>query len=276
MKLRNAAAILLSLLFTLTGVLFGAPACQTDVKASSDTMYQRISSGTPIGSYGELIYYDDIEIDTFILSPNLPAYVSNYNCGVTAGGVTVAWYQKELPGLIPNHIAGRQVGPAWIWTGHSNTAIQNLFTDLDYAMGGHGLDGVTINEYLYGLGYYAVYTMGYGMFAAIVRENNNALTPSFKSHIKSGRLVALFLNGYNITNNTGLEHFDGFDQIYLTEYSDAHIMTAYGYKEVKYKDANGDVFREDMYVRVHNGTGSGWIRINSHCTLDAAWVTQIY
>lgn len=144
-------------------------------------------------------------------------------------------------------------------------------------MGGHGAAGVTRSEYVYGLAYYGNYLRGFQTFYSEQRLNNNAVDESFKTHIESGKVIALFLDGYNITSSGGVEHWNGYDEVALTEYSGAHIMTAFGYEEVKYKNEQGNIFRQDMYARVHTGiSGLGWIRLSTNCKIDSATATSIY
>jgi hypothetical protein len=153
--------------------------------------------------------------------------------------------------------------------------INPMFAEMNTTMGGGGANGVTMWQYLLGMSSYASNNGGYTMFIDTVRENNNAVDDDFKMYIQMHRPVALFLNGYNIST-TGLRHHGTHDFVDLTEYAGGHIMVAYGYQEVFYYDANGVMFRTDMYARVHTGSSIGWTRINTHSTLDAAWVTHLY
>lgn len=270
---KRIVSFTLMLVFALCGALFCIPTGAVVNSQASGTKYQ-ISGGTPIGGISEFIYYDHSEIDSFALNPSMPVYGA-INCGVMSGVNTVAWYNKELTGLIPGHTPGRYIGSSWGWT-TKNQYIKDLCDELDTLMGGGGSSGVTISGYLGGMISY-VSGKNYSLAISDVRAGNNSLNSSFKTAIQAGGLVALFLDTFNITSSVGVLHYNGYDYISLTQYTGCHVMTAFGYKEISYFDQYNVMFRKDMYARVQTGCGDdGWIRINDYCTLDAAWMTRIY
>ena len=271
---KRIMSLALMMMFTLCGALFCVPTVGAVVNAQAASVMYQERSGTPIGRASERIYYSDSVIDTFIPTPNRMPVYGAVNCGATAGINTIAWYNRELSNLIPGHAAGRYIGSSWVWTGQNQT-ILDLFAVIDTFMGGGGSNGVTINGYLTGIISYAN-ARGYGIAISDTRAGNNSLKSSFKTSIRAGGLVALFLDTFNVTASMGVEHFNGYDLISLTQFSGCHVMVAYGYKEVTYLDEYGNVFRQDMYARVQTGYENGWIRINDFCTLDAAWLTHIY
>ena len=143
-------------------------------------------------------------------------------------------------------------------------------------MGGGGSAGVTMYEWLGGMGSY-VTNQGLSMYTDTARAGNNALSSKFKDAIEEGHPVTLFLDGFNVMDMSGLQQHNGYHTVQFTEYAGRHIMVAYGYLEINYELANGDE-RTDMYVYVHtgfSGTALNFIRINSHCTLDWAFITEI-
>jgi len=60
-----------------------------------------------IGMLHETIPFSHRQVTMFVQNPALPGYGSSLGCGVVAGGNIVAWYNRTLPGLIPNHVAGQ-------------------------------------------------------------------------------------------------------------------------------------------------------------------------
>ena len=60
--------------------------------------------------------------------------------------------------------------------------------------------------------------------------------------------------------------------------SSAHIVVGYGYREIKYYDANNVNFRTDVYLRVATGwvtNASGYVRANNTSWLNSAYAVNI-
>lgn len=266
----------LCLMFSLAFLAMPLATSVKHVSASSEQkMYQR-RGGTVIGGIAERIDYTSTTVDTKLMTPSTPSgYDSGISCGITAAGVTVAYNDITLTNLIPNFTPASQVWGAWFWNTPTSD-VSLMYSLLNLYMGNNGYEGVTISEYKDGLVTY-VNMRGYNIAYTDVRAGNNSLTSGFKDTINNGKLVSLFFNTFNISFN-GVQHYPNskYDYVDLTQYAGLHIMVAYGYKEIKYYNASG-LFRTDFYAAVQTGYSSNsWIRINDYCTLDAAWVTNIY
>ena len=277
-KLKSIGAVGLALMFALLSVPFSITKNNVvNADISGETRYkdlpERITTSS-ILTLTERIYYHTKRVYEHIMFPATPVY-NLISCGVGAGITIVGYYNKWLD-LIPNHVAGRWIGQSWSWT-TSNQAIVNEAEMINQAMGGHGAKGVTFWEFMGGLGYHVVVNRGHNLFVTTVRENNNALRPTFSQQIRKGRLVALFMSGYNISGNGIGFNNNGVAQFTLTQHSGNHIMTAFGYREVFFYDINGHMFRHEKFVRVQTGiSGNGWMRVNANATIDHAIVTYIY
>jgi len=274
MKKRVGSVVLtLMLAFAFLGMpLTAAPG---NVQASSDTEKYQDQDLVSIGGIAERIDYTTEVIDTKLISPATPStYYSGLSCGITAGGITVAYNDIWLPNLIPGFTPASLSWGIWMWY-TTTPAVTTMYNTLYVLMGANSA-GVTVAGYKDGL---ASYTdiHGYNITYTDVRAGNNSLTSGFKTAINNGKLVSLFFNTFNITGSSGVTHSAGYDEVALTLYGAPHVMVAYGYMEIQYKNAQGNVFRTDFYAAVQTGFQSNsWVRINDYCTLDAAWVTDIH
>lgn len=267
-KLKSPVIALLAIFMALGGIAFlYAPAEQNEQN------YSQARGGNLIGTFNEKIDYTKTDVDTYVISPAIPGYIaSSYSCGITAGGNIISWYNKQYPELIPGHTAGSTFLGAWRWTGQ-NAAIDNMFTNLYTAMGSNP-NGTTISNYKSGL---TSYTAGKGrtMNITSVYNSSNSLSSSFKTAIKNGQLLSIFLDGFNLSS---LEFYTGYDKVLVSEYAGAHVMTAYGYYEVSYLNAQNVKFRTDTYLLVgtsYNMPATGLLRINTNCTIDDAYITHV-
>ena len=112
--------------------------------------------GTFIQSYTTRIDYDSRKVTGYSLFPTPPGYQSSYTCGITAGGIIIAYYNKDNPDLIPGHSAGGYtgLGGGWSWA-TADSCIGNMFSDLNDLMAMPS-GGVTISSYLNGMEGYVV------------------------------------------------------------------------------------------------------------------------
>jgi len=281
MKSKKITSLVLTLVFALCGVMFFVPtnANPTNVYASSqetEFFFSDAISDDSIsiggggnasiqmftGTFHETIQYHTRQVDTYIIPTRLPSYISGFGCGPTGGGLIVSYYNIANPNLIAGHLAGIWHNGAWLWNGQT-AAINNMFAEVNQRMGGG--PGVTQVQYWIGLSLYS-HARGLGISIDSHCNGANAVSPSFFTTIQSGIPITLFFNGYNFSNRV---EQNGQDNISISTYSGTHIMIAYGYEVVTYRNANNQIFRQDTYLRVHSGLSAGLttMRINSHCTL---------
>jgi hypothetical protein len=281
-SLKKLIVTALILTLFLTGGLMGAVAPLFSAQA-----YQAVEDidekgylddgGTFLGSFTETVTYHRREVESFIFNPALPGYIAS-QCGVESGINIVAWYNRIYPQqLIPGHNPGIAIGPAWIWaapTVHLANASNQLYADMNATP-----NGVTIAGYLGGLNTYAN-RMGFSFLTGSLMHNG-ALSPSYKAALQNGWLISVFVDGFNVAPlNAFRPNFPGVGQDTYggEEYSGAHIMTAYGFMEIKYFNANNTMFRSDIYLYVNVGLGGGLglTRLTTHTVLDDARVTHIF
>ena len=274
-QIKRISALMVALLFVLC---CGCASTTHGQQQENEKYYQATTyGGTPIGSVNETIEYDHKTTNECMISTGIPEYYAfGYTCGISAGGNVVAYYNKQYPTLIPGHLAGMDFFGTWCWMGQ-NEYIDALHTNLYIAMGANP-SGTTLWGYLGGL---ASYVGGKGKSLAIsdVSDTSSSLDPAYIAAINDNKLITLFLDGFNIIDNgAGFNTYNGYDIAKFTEYFGAHVMVAYGYKIVSYYDDQNYMFREDtyLYVGTSYNIGNALLRINTNCTIDEAYVTQVF
>lgn len=250
--------------------------------AEGKTRYQASYEGsTYLGLYNETITYAYKLESNYTLSPKLPGYGSSLGCGITAGANIVAWYNKMYPQLIPGHTAGQTFLGTWIWASE-NPYTAALNSQLYSDMGAVGT-GVTINGYLGGLNTYVT-----GKNKIFSKTNmmgtggiGNVLNQNYRAALQNGQLMTVFVDGFNILDGTNIQSnsSQGYDTVLMTQFTGAHAMAAYGYREISYYNAQNVMFRQDIYLSVVTGLGGlGLTRITNqpYGTLDDIYITYIY
>jgi len=271
--MRKILNLLLVLVLTITSF---AGILSIPAGAASDTEYFE-RGGSMFNYFYDRIDYHHKTIVTGFLDPNieLPEYQSSYSCGITAGGVIVSWYNKDLSGLIPGHTAGTysKLG-TWKWTGQ-NATINSLFGTMYTLMNAANTGGgVTIANYLGGLNSYASgqnYT-----FTSSSIHNGSAFTSDYRTAINSGKLLSVFMDGFNMC--LGVSQYSGYDIALITEYNGTHIMVVYGYADITYYDSNDNIIRVDNYLVTHDCMTPmlTMVRLNNaHLTIDDCYITHI-
>jgi len=284
--MKRIATFTLMMVFTFSMLLIPTSSNIICVQASStiypqyyeETRFKDMAiaprGGTPVEIIFEQIHFARRERVVNAIQPQMPDIASNINCGVTAATNKIAWYQRQFPQLIPGHHPGWQVGNNWFWNVRT-PQIDEMIDELHIRMGGRGAVGVTFMEYLTGFGQY-VHFRDLSTEIGFHRAGYNEMSPSFFTAIANGMPVSIFLGGYNITNGPSPNDI-GVDVITLVRHSGYHVMVAFGYQIVSYFDADDNMFRQDVYLRVANGlSGNGWLRINTHASLHYAISLHIH
>ena len=272
-------AIMVALGFAMA---FGSPVASFQAKAfteehvyfTNETNYGgqvMLRGGNRIGEVNERIDFHRREIQTFVINPNMPTFLSTIHCGVTGGGNLIAFNQRIHRDLIPGHNPGMQFGTNWLWS--NGPLLTTMFDELHTRMGrGHG---VTIDQYINGIrGFAHDRDFQTSLFPAYT--GNYRLSTSFFNNIRNGVPISLFMNDFNFS---GITSNNGHDMINMEVYAGRHIVVAYGYKIVSYFDVNNVIFREETFINIQTGYNlpvRSLIRLHSgHGILEAAWGIRI-
>ena len=272
--MRKTFSVMLAFVLVLCGTFY----CygQVTVRANKEeSVYAR--GGTPIDVKTDIISYSYTNEDEYVFPDKIPGYISNYTCGITAGGVIVGYYDRSYEDLIPNHTGSYLLGK-WRW-GTQGTEVNNMFSSL-YTLMGATSSGVTVPGYKSGMTSY-VASKGQTMSFTDVKATSGALNPAYKTALKAGKPLTIFLNGFNIVSFNGyLSYTDSgkYDKIVNEIYSGLHVMAVYGYLEVKYFNASNINFQTETFLYVCTGyttNALAWLRLSAYCAIDDCYISHI-
>ncbi|MCL2847923.1 MAG: hypothetical protein FWE13_04140 [Firmicutes bacterium] len=208
---------------------------------------------SPIEFYTERVNFHTRVQRGFVMNPAVPSYLAHgYTCGITAGGVAIAYYNRQFPQLIPGHTAGFYMGNIWLWN-PQNQLVDAMFGQLFMLMGGNPA-GVTIVQYVTGMMMY-VALRGRSIQMQSLRTGSNRLNETaLKNAFRSGMLVSLFAVGFSIVGITGgIVTNANHDLISHNIGTENHVMMAYGYRYIRYYNASNQLIRRDIYLYVNTG-----------------------
>lgn len=263
---------------TLFGGVMGLSMKDSDTVSAdvvSETRYYDAPGVMPISGQSEVISFSRKE-ETIIEFPYaVPNYYTNtYEnaCGPVAGANIVGYYDKYYEDLIPDYTAyypanGRYRRP-------DATYVPGLIGDLYTLMQTNVVDvGVSESECLDGL---QDYVEGKNRSIAYTSVKSGSLnTTAYKNAINNQIPVMLFCES---TTLLVLSEGNLQDTFLYAMSSSAHIVVGYGYREIKYYDANNVNFRTDVYLRVATGwmtNASGYLRANNTSWLNSAYVVNV-
>ena len=271
-KVRKFVLLPLLLVFSMIfGVATFTAVAETDIRYADPALLAPRSST-------EKIYYtnrvDKLLYNTDGLCPQFRQLNGMTNaCGAVAGAEIVAFYDKYYTELIPNWT------PYYASTGiyrlQDTTYVPAVMNEL-YTLMRTNVDdvGVSENDFKTGLQTY-VNNHGYNISYSSVRNWLGKLNfDECKAALDQNRVIVLFTKAGDVYD-VFLD--DGYDTIYPTTISGAHIMVAYGYHQIEYYNANG-LFRTDTYLHVALGRSvqtHAYYKIDSK-NLNAAYIVNVY
>lgn len=212
----------------------------------------------------EEINYDRRETATFTFNYGLPTYsISSYRnaCVNISGGIILGYYDIFCPNLIPNYSTIYTVNNRTRYYPQS-TETSAVIDQLYYDMKTNVTNGTNVPNFKTGLVDYAK-RQGYTATYASVKSGGAFDYDSYKTQVKNGKPIALFLMSFNVNN--GIFPFDDADHIDTTYYTVNHAMVGCGYLDVDYYNASGSKFRSDKYLKISTALSnetSGYMRIN--------------
>ena len=236
--------------------------------------YESTYGGTPLDIVEERIDFAYRQVDIYYNPYELPPYSSNYSCGITAGGIVFGFYDRLYEELIPNHQGFTFKGK--FFYGTQGEAVQKMHDELYVKMNATA-EGVTIQGFTNGIKTYAGSKGRTATLDSAIKNNSLNLT-ACKNAFKNEKLLSLFVDGFHVIPINALEENENYDYIPICRVAGAHIMISYGYKIVSYYNEQNQCFRTDSYLYVNTGLSNptfGLLRINSHCTLDDAYIIEV-
>lgn len=188
-------------------------------------------------------------------------------CGAVAGTVAVGFYDKYYTNMIPNWNSYYSNGNYRLQDGvHVPAVMRDLYARMKTNV---VADGVSEDEFKTGLEEY-VKSVGYDMYYDSVWNGSFDYT-AFKNAVNNNKVTALFVKPSNVYL---LGQGDGFDKLSSMQLTGNHIMTAYGYMEVRYVMSYG--IRTEAFVKVISGLPSAreaLYKIGSY--VDSAYILEV-
>lgn len=263
---------------TLFGGVMGLSMKESSVVSAdivSETRYYDAPGVMPASAESESVVYERKE-ETIIEFPYaVPNYYTNtYEnaCGPVAGANIVGYYDKYYEDLIPNFTAyysanGRYRRP-------DTTYVPGLIGDLYTLMQTNVVDvGVSEAECLDGLQDY-VEGKNHSISYTDIKPSAFNVT-AYKNAMSNQIPVLLFCESTEVVL---IDAGEQQDEVLNLMSSSAHIVVGYGYREIKYYDANNVNFKTDVYLRVATGwmtNSSGYLRANDVSWLNSAYVVNV-
>ena len=277
--LRKVTCFVATLLLAFGGA-FGVTPKTAAAEENAEVRYYDVPAISARASAGDLetIAFDHKE-DSYIGTPNNVPYYFNLawdnGCGPVAGSVVVGYYDKYYENLIPNYTnyytATGKYRPQD--STYVPNLIQDLYTDMQTNVAGPGvseaecLDGLEI--YVEGKGYSINYT-------TVKSVNGSFNHTAYQNAINNGQPVLMFCEDV-VLYELFLE--DTQDRFCVMQVAPSHIVVGFGYKTIRYYDANNNNFRTDIYLKVASGwypNTMGYMKINEDSWLDSAYAVDIY
>lgn len=197
---------------------------------------------------------------------DLELYLKPNSCGITAGAIAVAYYDYEIPDLIPNYdpYVYDDDGEICGTYGESEETAQ-LKDTLWVAMGSR-TDGVTVNEFLTGLNTFAT-SKGH-TFSHNTIAKDASMSTNCQNAFNNNKICAIFLDNYKFYSYGGFEINDNNYELSGLRKNAAHIAIASGIVSYSFfKDSQ--CIQTKTFFEVSFGDGAlGYVDITDLGSVD--------
>lgn len=271
---------LMSLLLSiLCAVNIASAFCIAQKYAVADARYAAdlAQGGTLVSKETKQFTYARRTDDTYKNPYEAPTFIPSMSsaCAIEAGGNAVVYFDRLYDELIPDY------SHKYVWGkftyGTQNTAVSGMFSQL-YNLMGTTAEGTTVDGFKSGLSQYASskgrrleITDATGSYCNIDME-------FVKQQLRQEKLAVIFLDQFSITDFSGYQAFDGYDEITYNIFDGYHTMLLYGYKDVNYYDASGTMIGRETYFYAstgYNGARLAFVNINRYCTVNNLFILNI-
>lgn len=236
-----------------------------------------VASARTVGDV-ETINFTTID-NIYIQTPNrVPLYHNTTfenGCGAIGGAIVVGYYDKYFENLIPSYTSYYTATGKYRLqdSTHVPAMIQSLYVSMQTNV---VAPGVSESECLDGLEAY-VEGKGYSISYTAVKPYNGTFNhTAYQNAINNGQPVIMFCDTVQLVQAS---EYDTYNQIWVEQESQDHIVVGFGYQIYRYYNASGTNFRTDKYLAVATGwspNNIGFIKINDDSWLDSAFAVDIY
>ena len=238
-----------------------------------------VQGGNYLGTHHREVYYStksDKE-DMYVNPYKAPSFISSKPnaCAVEAGGNAIVYYDRIFDELIPEY------KHKYVWGGFTygtqNDAVDNMFVTL-YDMMGTDSRGTSIEGFKNGM---QKYVSSRGRSINITQATGNYYGVNLdylKTQLEAEKVAAVFLDTFSVVTFGGIEPYDGYDRIIHYAYTGQHVMLVYGYRDIYYYNANGNLKQRDTYLYVSTGYSSAALAlldITHFCNVDDVYILEV-
>lgn len=201
------------------------------------------------------VYYDHKEVTTTKIADEIPDYTGGVEgtntCTPKAGLVVIGYWDKFKENLIPNFSTYTTYLEYVIWRNETDEICDTgnrLYTYMQTNVNGLG---TTIPKCKTGLTNYAADYGGYSVTYRSVMSGGSYNLNGMLTEFNANRPIMMFFNPYYNYVSFNQYVFDGGETNAKSNYSGSHTMVAYGYRNVKYYNANDAIIQQDEYLLVN-------------------------
>lgn len=198
------------------------------------------------------------------------SYVSA--CANIAGANVLGFFDRYHEDLIPDHEAGFESLGLYFYN-NEDAAVYEVISQLHSDMNTTS-EGTTMENFISGMEKFCA-RKGRNISFTHCFASSKLRFSILRSNILNKRPIVFFLSGYHIAQRAYTDNIDGYRYHF---YSDNHIMTGFGYRDITYTYSSGE--SENVQL-IYVSTGSvyeptGYLNINYKCNVDDAYALNIY
>lgn len=257
--------------------------CAGGARIAGAESESRYASAVPYGgviqeTVTDTVYYARRDIsDKYSNQYELPLYFANdiaNSCAITSGGAIIGNFDRTYEELIPNHTTISFLGK--VIYGSQDAAVNAMHQELYQRMGTTSA-GTSVAGYKLGMMSY-VQSKGRNIVITSIYKNSSLNEAAYRAALEAGELLTVFLDGFAIVSEAGIDTYDGYDKILCTVVTGLHTVAAYGYRNIRYYDASNKLVQEDKYLLVNTGfssAGLGMVRLNKYTTVDDGYAISV-
>jgi len=195
-------------------------------------------------------------------------------CANVAGSIVLGYYDKDYNELIAGFTSARVIRDRVVYYPQTQ-AVQTTTEDLYVRMGTNtsAEGGTSVSGVKNGLASYGK-SKGRNISFTHVGGDKNALISSFAS----SRPVVMFVNRYVTTEIEEVATAGGKDTYNKQYYGGAHVLVAYGYKEIEYYDTSGALIKSMTVLKVATGLGKerSYVFLDDFTQIADGYAVDIY
>ncbi len=233
--------------------------------------------GISAGTTTRTVNFDEVDDDYYENPYEAPVFKNSYvgACAVDSGGNALVYYDRIYDDLVPDYKHN------YVWGkftyGTQNAGINNMFASL-YQLMDTNDQGTTIPGFKSGL---AAYVSGRGRTLTLTGSTGSHYGVNIdylKQQLKQEKMAVVFLNNFAIVPSIAFERTDNADNITYSLYNGYHTVLVYGYRDIYYYDAAGNVIERDTYLLASTGfVGAtlAYIYMDDYGTIDDAYIVNI-